>query len=108
MSGNAPEYRGPWRDGRGRSLSILLICDSYPPVMGGSEIEAQRVCSALIARGYRIVVLTSGGAPMPPLRDWVDPVGVPVQILTRHTSGRVKDMVFAVRVAYALWRKRRD
>ncbi len=51
--------------------SILLICDSYPPVMGGSEIEAQRVCSAMIHRGHRVLVLCSGGKPMPPVRDWV-------------------------------------
>jgi glycosyltransferase involved in cell wall biosynthesis len=85
---------------------ILLICDTYPPVMGGSEIEAQRVCSALLKRGYRVLVLTSGGPPMPPLTDWVDPAGVPVRILTRRTRGRGKDLWFAWRVAWTIWRER--
>lgn len=87
---------------------ILLICDTYPPVVGGSEIEAQRVCSGLIKRGYRVLVLTSGGAPMPPLSDWVDPAGVPVRILTRRTRGRWKDFWFAWRVAWNIWRERRN
>jgi len=47
-------------------VSFLLICDSYPPVMGGSEIEAQRVCSAMIQRGHRALVLCAGGPPCLP------------------------------------------
>lgn len=87
-------------------VSLLLISDTYPPVVGGSEIEAQRVSAALIARGHRVQVLTSGGGPMPQRRDWIDPAGVPVRILTRHERGRWKDFVFARRVAWTLWRDR--
>ncbi|MGO9232283.1 MAG: glycosyltransferase family 4 protein [Bryobacteraceae bacterium] len=88
-------------------ISLLLISDSYPPVMGGSEVEAQRTSAELMRRGHRVLVLTSGGAPMPPVREWVDPVGVPVRILTRNARGRWKDIQFAVRVAWSLWRERR-
>jgi glycosyltransferase involved in cell wall biosynthesis len=90
-----------------RPVSVLLICDSYPPVIGGSEIEAQRVSSALIKRGHRVQVLCAGGPPMPPVRDWVDPAGVPVRILTRRSRGRAKDFVFALEVAWAIWSGRR-
>jgi glycosyltransferase involved in cell wall biosynthesis len=91
-------------------LSLLLICDSYPPVVGGSEIEAQRVASAMIKRGHHVQVLCAGGPPMPPVRDWVDPAGVPVRILTRNSRGRARDMTFATEVAWAIWggRKRYD
>lgn len=89
-------------------FSILLVCDTYPPVVGGSEIEAQRVCGELIRRGHRARVLTSGGAPMPPVSEFVDVEGVPVRVLTRHERGRWKDFVFAWRVAAAIWRGRRD
>jgi len=89
-------------------VSLLLISDTYPPVMGGSEIEAQRVSAEMIRRGHRVLVLTSGGPPMPPLRNWVDPAGVPVRILTRNAKGRWKDFQFAGRVAWALWRERRN
>ncbi len=88
--------------------SILLICDTYPPVVGGSEIEAQRVSAELIRRGHRVLVLTSGGPPMPPVANWTDPAGVPVRILTRRARGRAKDFLFALRVALALWTQRRD
>ena len=85
---------------------ILLIIDSYPPVLGGSEIEAQRVSAALIRRGHGVRVLCAGGPPMPPVRDWVDPEGVPVTILTRRSRGRMKDIAFAARVAWTIWRDR--
>ncbi len=93
-----------------RSVSILLISDSYPPVIGGSEIEAQRVCAGLIERGHRVQVFCAGGPPMPPVCEWIDPAGVPVRILTRRSRGRWKDRVFALRVAWGIWsgRKRYD
>jgi glycosyltransferase involved in cell wall biosynthesis len=90
-----------------KPVRVLLICDSYPPVLGGSEIEAQRVSAALIRRGHQVQVLCAGGPPMPPLRDWVDPVGVPVSILTRRSRGRAKDWIFASEVARAIWSRRR-
>lgn len=90
-----------------RRLRILLICDSYPPVLGGSEIEAQRVCRALIQRGHQVQVLCTGGPPMPAQRDWIDPQGVPVTILTRNSRGRWKDIVFALAVAWNIWQRRK-
>ena len=89
-----------------RRFSILLIIDTYPPVVGGSEVEAQRVSAALIGRGHQVQVLCAGGPPMPAVRDWVDPAGVPVRILTRHSRGRAKDFAFAGRVAWHLWSHR--
>ncbi|MGB9458361.1 MAG: glycosyltransferase family 4 protein [Bryobacteraceae bacterium] len=89
-----------------KPVSLLLISDTYPPVVGGSEVEAQRVSAEMIRRGHRVLVLTSGGSPMPPVRNWVDPAGVPVRILTRGARGRWKDVLFACRVAWALWRER--
>ena len=77
-------------------------------MLGGSEIEAQRVSAAMIKRGHEVHVLCAGGPPMPPLRDWVDPAGVPVTILTRSSRGRWKDLVFASEVAYAIWSRRRN
>lgn len=91
-----------------KPVSILLISDTYPPVMGGSEVEAQRVCAALIRRGHRALVLTAGGPPMPPVTEWTDPEGVPVRILTRSARGRIKDAQFAVRVAWTIWSQRRQ
>lgn len=91
----------------GRPIAFLLICHSYPPVLGGSELEAQRVCVALIGRGYRVTVVCAGGDPMPPLRDWIDPEGVPVRIYAGRWKGAVKDIIFALRVAgMLLWERR--
>jgi glycosyltransferase involved in cell wall biosynthesis len=93
-----------------KPVSLLLVSDSYPPVMGGSEVEAQRIASAMIQRGHKVQVLCAGGPPMPAARDWMDPEGVPVRILTRRSRGRLKDFVFALRVGWAIWtgRKRYD
>jgi len=89
------------------SYSFLLVCQSYPPVIGGSEIEAQRVCSALIRRGHRVTVVCAGGDPMPPQRDWIDPYGVPVRICTRHAKGTLRNVVYALLVAATLIRERK-
>ncbi|HUX66444.1 MAG TPA: glycosyltransferase family 4 protein [Terriglobales bacterium] len=88
-------------------FSVLLISHSYPPVIGGSEVEAQRVSAALIRRGHRIRVVCAGGPPMPPARDWVDPKGVPVRIYGERWVGPARDVVFALRTALMLIRERR-
>jgi glycosyltransferase involved in cell wall biosynthesis len=86
---------------------MLLISDTYPPVLGGSEVEAQRIAAAMIGRGHQVHVLCAGGTPMPQVRDWIDPAGVPVSILTRRSEGRVKHWIFAAEVAHALWSRRK-
>jgi len=89
------------------SFSFLLICQTYPPVIGGSEIEAQRVCSALIRRGHHVTVVCAGGDPMPPFHDWIDPQGVPVRMYAGRWEGTLRDVVFALRVAMMMiWERR--
>jgi glycosyltransferase involved in cell wall biosynthesis len=90
---------------KSEQVSVLLICQSYPPVIGGSEIEAQRVSEALIRRGYRVQVVCAGGDPMPDVLDWIDPKGVPVRIYARRSKGKMRDVIFALRVAGMLVRE---
>jgi len=89
-------------------FSFLLICQSYPPVIGGSEIEAQRVCSELIRRGHRVTVVCAGGSPMPPLKNWIDSKGVPVRMYAARWTGHMKNVVFALRVALMMVTERRN
>ena len=89
-------------------FSLILVCSNYPPVIGGSEVEAQRVCSALIRRGHRVTVATTGGPPMPPLRKWTDPAGVPVRLYGASWTGLMQNLVFAISVAWLLIRERRN
>ncbi len=89
-------------------VSLLLVSHSYPPHLGGSEIEAQRVCEGLIGRGHRVTVLCAGGPPMPDAARWVDPVGVPVRIFARRLTGRLKDYAFALAVVWTLLKERRN
>ena len=89
-----------------KKYSCLLICSSYPPVLGGSEIEAQRVCRVLRERGHRVLVLCAAHPEMPDACDWVDPYGTPVRILGRRKSGPWLDRAFALAVAAELWRLR--
>ena len=90
-----------------RPISILLVIRSYPPVLGGSEIEAQRVCAALLRRGYRVTVLCAGGPPMPEVSHWIDAAGVPVHIFGSRWPARFRDYVFAVGVVWTLLKERR-
>jgi len=87
--------------------SLMVICSSYPPVLGGTEVEVQRVCAALLERGYRVEVLCRGGAPMPPARQWVDGEGVPVRMFGGRWPSAIRDYAYAVGVAWTLWRRRR-
>ena len=89
-------------------VSYLLICYSYPPVLGGSEIEAQRVSAALQERGHRVKILCAGGDPMPPLTHWVDPCGVPVQLIGGRWPPRLRGYAFALGVAWTLWKERHN
>jgi glycosyltransferase involved in cell wall biosynthesis len=89
-----------------QTFSVLLVCHSYPPVPGGSEVEAQRVASALIARGHRVTVLCSGGEPMPAVARWVDPLGVPVRIFGHKGSRIWRDRVLALAVAWTIFKDR--
>jgi glycosyltransferase involved in cell wall biosynthesis len=92
----------------GRRLSLMLVSLSYPPVLGGSEIEAQRVCAGLVRRGHRVTVLCAGGPPMPDVSHWTDPFGVPVRILARRQKGLWRDRAFAISVAWILLREHRN
>lgn len=103
-SPGAAEASAPAR----KPTSLLLICSSYPPVIGGSEMEAQRVCAALIRRGYQVTVVTTGGGPMPPLRNWIDHEGVPVRLYAARWRGAPKNIVFALRVAVMMFVERRN
>ena len=95
-------------EGEHPTFSLILVCSSYPPVVGGSEVEAQRVCAALIKRGHGVMVATTGGSPMPALRKWKDPTGVPVRLYAAHWNGAMKNVMFALSVAWLLIRERRN
>ena len=92
---------------RDEPFSVLLVCRSYPPVLGGSEIEAQRVSAALLARGHRVTVLCAGGPPMPEVSRWIDPAGVPVRLFGRRWPARFRDYAFACGVVWTLLRERK-
>lgn len=91
-----------------RLVRLMMVSDTYPPVVGGAEMDVQRVSAELIRRGHAVTVLCAGGGPMPKVRDWRDSEGVPVRILTHGEQGRWKHIVFALRVAAELWRARQQ
>jgi glycosyltransferase involved in cell wall biosynthesis len=91
-----------------RPFSYVLICYSYPPVLGGSEIEAQRVSAALQQRGHRARIVCAGGAPMPDVRNWIDPCGLSVRIIGGGWPARLRGYVFALGVAWTLIRERNN
>jgi glycosyltransferase involved in cell wall biosynthesis len=91
-----------------RTVSLLLICQSYPPVIGGSEIEAQRICAALQKRGHRVEVVCAGGPPMPDQKEWIDPEGVPVRMFGNRMSEPWRSYCYALGVAWTIFRRRKD
>lgn len=91
-----------------KRYSYILICHSYPPVLGGSEIEAQRVSGAMIRKGHKALVVCAGGPPMPEGNAFVDEEGVPVKMYGGGVSERWRGYVYALGVAWTLWTRRRD
>jgi glycosyltransferase involved in cell wall biosynthesis len=90
-----------------RPISYVLVCHSYPPVLGGSEIEAQRVSFELQKQGYKPLIVCAGGDPMPHQRHWVDPFGLRVCIYGTGPPRR-KDLIYALGVAWTLFKERRN
>ena len=90
------------------ATSLLLICQSYPPVLGGSEIEAQRVAAGLRRRGHEVTIICAGGDPMPPVTRWTDEFGTPVRIIGGRWPKRWRDHVFALGVFWTLFTMRRQ
>ncbi len=91
-----------------RTFSFRLITSSYLPIVGGSEIEAQRVCAELIRRGDQAEVFCPGGAPMPAEAHRLDEMGVPVRQFGTSANIRLRGYVFAAAVAWELWRTRAE
>jgi glycosyltransferase involved in cell wall biosynthesis len=71
-------------------------------VLGGSEVEAQRVAAALRKRGHHVTVLCAGGDPMPPVTTWIDPLGTPVRIFGGRWPERWRSHAFALGVVWTL------
>ncbi len=86
----------------------MLVCRTYPPVLGGSEIEAQRVSDELQQRGHRPRIVSGGGDPMPAVSEWVDPCGLRVRLYGHKGSERKRDLIYALGVAWTLFKERRD
>jgi glycosyltransferase involved in cell wall biosynthesis len=88
--------------------SVLLVTPTYPPVLGGSEVEAQRVCDALRRRGHHFEVACQGGAPMPVVSRWTDPHGTPVRIFGHGVPAHRRALALATGSALMLATGRYD
>src|SRR5215469_8535066 len=89
-----------------RPVSVAVVCQSYPPVIGGSEIEAPRVCAGLVKRGHKVEVICEGAPPMPPLTRWTDPLGVSVRLIGTGFPPAIRGYAYALGVAWTLLRNR--
>lgn len=88
-----------------RPTSLLLTTSSYLPIIGGSEIEAQRVCAALQERGHEVLILCPGGPPMPSTQRWTDPRGIRVRSFGNRFPIRLRGYAFALGVVLTLLRR---
>lgn len=90
----------------GMNHALVLVTTTYPPVVGGSEVEGQRICAGLRARGWSVTVLCRSTPPMPNSADWIDERGTPVRQWGRGWPLRMQGYVHALGVAWYLWRHR--
>jgi glycosyltransferase involved in cell wall biosynthesis/SAM-dependent methyltransferase len=57
-------------------LHVAMVVARFPPSLGGSELQAQRLAQTLVARGLRISILTQRLAPENPARETKEGVEV--------------------------------
>lgn len=50
-----------------RSLDLLFICSTFPPLTGGAETYALTLAEGMSDRGHRVTVVTDGTGSSPPL-----------------------------------------
>lgn len=86
--------------------SLILVTTTYPPVVGGSEVESQRICAGLRARGWEVSVLCRTAPAMPDTAAWLDSRGTPVRQWGRGWPAPLQGYAHAVGVAWYLWRRR--
>lgn len=64
-------------------MKVLLVSDSYPPLVGGATLFTQALAHGLAARGHRTQVVTAAQAGAPAVEE--EPGGVRVHRLTALT-----------------------
>lgn len=90
----------------GMNRALVLVTTTYPPVVGGSEVEGQRICAGLRARGWSVTVLCRSTPPMPDTASWNDECGTPVRQWGRTWPLWMQGYVHALGVAWYLWHHR--
>lgn len=89
-----------------RIRSVLMVVHSTFPAMGGAEIQAARLSSALLRRGWKIQVVALEG-PRPSVSD-PDCDQIPVTRLRRPRLRGIAGAVLALRLGYELVRRRHE
>ncbi|MBX9601785.1 MAG: glycosyltransferase family 4 protein [Bryobacteraceae bacterium] len=84
--------------------SFFLVTSSYLPIIGGSEIEAQRICGYLQSQGWGVRILCPGGPEMPRTPRWIDSAGMPVESFGRIANARWRPYLFGAGSAWRLFR----
>src|SRR5258708_26901865 len=67
-------------------MNIAMLISRYPPVLGGSEIQCQRLAHALKRKGHRVTILTE---PVINVPDSADDNGIEVVRLGRVGGPRL-------------------
>jgi len=58
-------------------LSILVVCGTFPPDIGGSELSIHTACKGLIQRGHSLLVIADDRRPTQYYIEGVPVIGVP-------------------------------
>ncbi len=85
MPGTRPSLRRPARDGDGRDphprpVDVAMVIQAFAPVVGGGELQLERLLGPLAARGVRARVLTRAvaGSPRREFRGGAEVVRSPI------------------------------
>ena len=65
-------------------LNILLVCGTFPPDIGGSELSIHTACKGLIQRGHTLIVIADDRRPKQYISEGITVMGVPPDNVTEE------------------------
>jgi len=107
ITGNNPASKQPGVNGsvsHGSKPRIIMVAGQFWPLVGGAEIQCQRLASELTRIGYDVRVLTGRHQAEIPKQETID--GVPVVRFGMLRVNKLRNLSVLLALAWALWRLR--
>jgi len=96
-------------------VKILVVCGTYPPDIGGSELSIHTICCELLKRGHFVTVISDDRRPSRYNIDDIEVLGVPPEKVvdtldrlhqTRHFDTVITQLIYSPETM--IWSKKKN